>query len=213
MPIIDDEALVLDHHRFRDRDLVLAVLCRHHGVQRGILRGARSGKAPAAAAAQVLSHVHVSLYQKPTADLATYRHIELITSSFGLTSELESSTAAAVVSELLLTYFPPAEASERAFRLGLTSLEALLGGADTDTVVAYAEYWALALGGVLGPPDPESSPLDPSSFEFFSHCRRFSISEIQMKVPGEAARWLDKRAREEAERPLRALTFYRRLEA
>ena len=93
----------------------------------------------------------------------TYRSIELITSSFGLTSELERSAAAAVVAELLLTYFPPAEASERAFRLGLTSLEALLGHADTDTVIAYAEYWALALGGVLGPPDSESLSSDGSS--------------------------------------------------
>ena len=210
VPIIDDEALVLDHHRFRDRDLVLAVICRHHGVQRGILRRARSGKAPAAAAAQILSHVHVSLFQKPTAELATYRHIELIRSSFGLTTQLERSAAGAVVAELLLTYFPPSESSERAFRLGLKSLEALLENTASDTVVAYAQYWTLALGGVLGPPEAGSSPLDHASLEFLSQCRRRGVAEIEDPVPAAAARWLDQRAREEAERPLRALTFYRR---
>ena len=45
MPTIEDQALVLDHHPFGDRHLVLAVLTHRSGVQRGILRRARGGKA------------------------------------------------------------------------------------------------------------------------------------------------------------------------
>jgi len=147
--ILDDEALVLDHHPFRDRHLLLTVLSRHHGVQRGILRRARGGKAPAAAAAQVLSRVQVSLYQKASAELATFRHIDLMTSSFPLARDLARSTAAAVVAELLLTFCPPGEPVERSFRLGVSCLEALLEDKEADTVVSYAEFWILALGGVL----------------------------------------------------------------
>ena len=118
-----------------------------------------------------------------------------------------------VVAELLLTYFPPAEPSERAFRLGRSALDALRAGHDADIVVSYSIYWTLALGGVLGPPEAEHSPLDQTSLEFLARCRRRSVSEISGPVPEAASRWLDQRAREEAERPLRALTFYRRVGA
>ena len=48
---VADDALVLDHHPYRDRHLILAVLTRGSGVQRGVLRRARGGKTPPAAAA------------------------------------------------------------------------------------------------------------------------------------------------------------------
>mgnify|MGYP001820574678 CR=1 FL=1 len=180
-------------------------------MQRGVLHRARSGKAPAAAAAQILSHVHVSLYQRPAAELATFRQIELITSSFPLTSTLEGSSASAVVAEMLLTFFPPADASEKAFRLGLSCLESLLEGCSPEVVVSYVQYWALALGGVLGPPETENSPLDSQSIEFLEACRKSKVSSIPGLVPNKAAGWLDERVRDEAERPLRALAFHRRL--
>jgi len=209
--IIDDEALVLDHHRFRDRDLVLAVLCHHHGVQRGVLRRARGGKAPAAAAAQILSRVQVSLYQKATAELATFRHIDLITSSFPLASDLARSPAAAVVAELLLTFCPLGEPVERSFRLGVSCLDALLEGTAADTVVSYAEFWSLALGGVLPPPETIASALGRRGQAFLASCRLQPVGQAPCAVPPDAAAWLDQRVREEAERPMRALSFYRDL--
>jgi hypothetical protein len=207
--IIDDEALVLDHHPFRDRHLILAVLGRHHGVQRGVLRRARGGKAPPAAAAQILSLVEVSLYQKATADLATFRHIDLLRSSFPLASDLVRAPAAAVVAELLLTFCPPGEPAERSFRLGVSCLNALLEGKEADTVVSYAEFWSLALGGVLPPPKMIAAALGRMGHAFLAACRRRSVMEAPSAVPQDAARWLDQRVREEAERPLRALDFFR----
>jgi recombinational DNA repair protein (RecF pathway) len=209
--IIDDEALVLDHHPFRDRHLILAVLTHHHGVQRGVLRRARGGKAPPAAAAQILSLIQVSLYQKATADLATFRHIDLLTSSFPLASDLARSTASAVVAELLLTFCPPGEPAERSFRLGVSCLDALLEGKEADTVVSYAEFWSLALGGVLPPPEAIATALGERGQVFLVSCRRQPVREAPSAVPQDAAGWLDQRVREEAERPMRALSFYREL--
>ena len=211
MAIIDDEALVLDHHPFRDRHLILAVLTHHHGVQRGVLRRARGGKAPPAAAAQILSLIQVSLYQKATADLATFRHIDLLTSSFPLASDLARSTASAVVAELLLTFCPPGEPAERSFRLGVSCLDALLEGKEADTVVSYAEFWSLALGGVLPPPEAIATALGERGQVFLVSCRRQPVREAPSAVPPDAAGWLDQRVREEAERPMRALSFYREL--
>ena len=209
MPIIDDEALVLDHHRYRDRHLILAVMTRRSGVQRGVLRQARGGKAPAAAAAQILSHVQVSLYQRPQAELATFRHIDLLTSSYPLTRDLAKSTAAAVIAELLATFCPPGEEMEKSFRLGVASLEALLAGVAAETVVSYAQFWSLALGGVLPPPEMIGNSLGGAEFQTLAAFRRLPVTELPGRVLPRAARWLDQKVREEAERPLRALDFFR----
>ncbi len=211
MAIIDDEALVLDHHPFRDRHLILAVLSRHHGVQRGVLRRARGGKAPPAAAAQILSKVQVSLYQKANADLATFRHIDLLRSSFPLASDLARSLAAAVVAELLLTFCPPGEPVERSYRLGISCLDALLEGKEADIIVSYAEFWSLALGGVLPAPETTADSLGGRGQVFLAACRQRPVMETPSAVPLDAASWLDQRVREEAERPLRALNLYREL--
>ena len=209
MPIIEDEALVLDHSPFGDRHLVLTVLTHRFGVQRGVLRGARSGKAPTAAAAQIMSRVHVSLFQKPEAELATYRHLDLVTSSFPLTRELDRSAAAAVVAELLATYCPPAEPSERAFRLGISCLEALLEEAPADTVVAYTEFWVLALGGVLPQGKTIAETLGREDAGLLASFRNKAVNEVPTSVSPSVSRWLDEQVRNEAERPLRALSFYR----
>ncbi len=209
VPTIEDEALVLDHHPFGDRHLVLTVLTHRSGVQRGVLRGARGGKAPTAAAAQIMSLVHVGLFQKPEAELATYRHLDLVTSSFPLTRELGRSVAAAVVAELLITFCPPGQPSERAFRLGVSCLEALLEETPADTVVAYAEFWVLSLGGVLPPGTTIAETLDRDSAGLLTAFRNKAVKEVPTTVTPTVSRWLDSHVREEAERPLRALSFYR----
>jgi len=209
--IIDDDALVLDHHPFRDRHLVVAVLTRRNGVQRGVLRRARGGKAPPAGAAQILSRVQVSLYQKQSAELATFRHIDLVTSSYTLASDLQRSAAAAVVAELLLTFCPPGEEAERMFRLGGAALDSLLGGTDAGLVVAYCEFWALVLGGVFPSEKMIGEALTEQDVEFLAACRRRPVTEVSDPVPPGVAVWLDRRAREAAEQPLRALSFLREL--
>jgi hypothetical protein len=209
VPTIEDEALVLDHYPFGDRHLVLTVLTRHSGVQRGVLRRARGGKAPAAAAAQIMSLVHVGLFQRADAELATYRHLDLVTSSFPLTRELGRSAAAAVVAELLLTFFPPAEPSERAFRLGASCLDALLAGVPADTVVSYAQFWTLSLGGVLPPGSEIEKALAEEGVAELAGYRRQKVTEVSGRALPAVSSWLDRLLREEAERPLRALAFYR----
>ena len=209
MPVIEDDALVLDHHPFGDRHLVLTVLTHHTGVQRGVLRRARGGKAPAAAAAQIMSLVHVGLFQKPEAELATYRHLDLVKSSFPLTRELGAAAAAAVVAELLITYCPPAEPSERAFRLGVSCLDALLEEIPADTVVAYAEFWVLALGGILPPEELIAESLDKNAAGLLAAFRKKALHEIPRTVTPTVSKWLDGLVREGAERSLRALSFYR----
>lgn len=209
MATIDDDALVLDHHPYRDRHLILAVLTRANGVQRGVLRRARGGKTPLAGAAQVLSHVRATLSYRPHAELADFRQLELITSSFPLARDLATSAAGSVVAELLATYCPLDEPAEKSFRLGVAALDALLSERPATVVVAYVQYWTLALGGVLADPESIAGEIGRRDAEFLTACRRQSLADVAGPVPIAAARWLDRRVRDEAERPLRALSFFR----
>ncbi len=207
---IDDEALVLDTYPYSDRHLIVSVLTRRFGVHRGVLRRARGGKAPAAAIAQVLTRVRLGLAYRPQAELADIRHFDLITSSFPLSSDLARSTAAAVVAELLATFCPAGEPDERSFRLGIACLEGLLQDADPATVVAYAQFWTLTLGGVFPPHESITAALGETS-RILAFYRSQPVGAVPPPSP-EIARWLDQRVREEAERPLRALGFFRSLD-
>jgi hypothetical protein len=209
VPSHDDDALILDHHPFKDRHLIVAALTRSHGVIRGVLRSARGGKAPTAGSVQILSEVRLSFFRKPTAELATLQRVDLLTSSFPLTADFRRSTAAAVAAELLLTFCPLDEPAPRRYRLGAAALAALLAGCDPERVVAYVQFWVLSLGGLMPPlEDLEGEPA-ADELAFLIGCRRLSLSELELEVPAAAARRLDAMVRHDAERPLRALDFYR----
>lgn len=209
VPTFDDDALILDHHPFKDRHLIVAALTRSHGVIRGVLRSARGGKSPLAGSIQILSEVRMSFFRNPRAELATFQHVDLTTSSYPLAKDFRLSTAGAVVAELLLTFCPEDEPAPRRYRLGASALGALLEAVDPDRVVAYVQYWVLQLGGLM--PPPETLDRDPAAdeFAFIIACRRVPLAELDLKVPASAVRRLDGMVRSHAERPLRALDFYR----
>jgi DNA repair protein RecO (recombination protein O) len=209
MPAVEDHALILDHHPFKDRHLIVAALTRSHGVIRAVLRSARGGKSPTAGSVQVLSEVRLSFFRRPTAELATINGVDLLTSSFGLTSDLRSTAASAVVAELLLTFCPPDEPAPRRFRLGVSALTALLDTVDPDRVVAYVQFWVLQLGGLMPPPEDFDQEPTADDLAFIIACRRVPLGELDLEVPARVARRLDAMVRAEAERPLRALDFFR----
>ena len=98
--------------------MLVTLLTQETGLMRGVLRRARGGKAPQAAAVQVLSLIHVTGHIGHRADLATFREVDLITSSYPLATELDRATAAAVIAELLITFCPLEEPAPRRYRLG-----------------------------------------------------------------------------------------------
>jgi DNA repair protein RecO (recombination protein O) len=239
VPLIDDDALILDSHPFRERHLIISALTRRHGTLRGVLRGARGGKTPKASATQVLSLVHMSAALSSRAELASIRQVSLLRSSFPLAASLDRAAAAAVVAELLATFCPPGEPAELHFRLGAAVLEGLLEGIEPDTAIAYAQVWTLHLGGVLPPLDrcascgstlageprlraedghalcpacapPGTPELDAAALGWLVRVRRLPVTQVPDPVPVQVKAWLDRIERREAERPVRALDFFRR---
>ena len=198
---------MIDSLPFRERDLILSLLTPSAGVVRGVLRGARGGKNPTAGATQLLSLVRMVAFHAPHAEMATVRQVDLTTSSFPLAADLERATAAAVAAELLTTFCPQGEPAPRRFRLGVAALNALLGGTDPATVVAYLQVWNLWLGGLM--PPLQETDLSEEDRAFLLSCRSRPVSEIIEKPPRAVVGWLDRTVRAAAERPLRALDFLR----
>lgn len=209
MPTFDDDALILDHHPFKDRHLIVAALTRSHGVIRGVLRSARGGKSPLAGSTQILSEVRLSFFRKAHAELATFQRVDLTTSSYPLATDFRLSTASAVVAELLLTFCPEDEPAPRRYRLGAAALGALLEAVDPDRVIAYVQYWVLQLSGLMPPPEALDGDPGADEFAFIIACRRVPLAELDLGLPASAAQRLDAMIRLHADRPLRALDFYR----
>lgn len=238
MPSFTDDAVVLASSPYGDRHLVLTVLTRRHGAVRGVLRGARGGRAPKTSATQILSAVRITAFQGPHAELATFKALELEQSSFPLASRLESAAAASVVAELLVTFCPVSEPAERRFRLGRSTLDAMLAGCDPRTAVAYVQFWVLVLGGVFptldrcgrcgteldatlkvhptdhhpvcsGCAPADAEELGVGSLRFLAACQQLPVAEVPGPPPRRLQRWLDRVVQGEAARSLKALESFR----
>ena len=237
----NEAAIVLEPRPYRERDLLLTVLGETHGVIRGVLRGARGKRhARGAASAQLLSLVTISWFQRPSAELATFTALELERSSFPLASDVSRSATAAAVAELLLTFCPAGEPAPRHFRLARGLLEALLGPAPPETVLAYALVWILRLGGVFPEPGvcgacgqptggrvrlepgtghplcqacaPDgAASLAPAALAFLEASRNLGPDGELPVAPRGLLHWLQRLARQEAHRPLRALDVLEKL--
>ena len=108
MSTFSDDALVLHTAPYRDRHQIVAMLTPNRGVVRGVLRNARGGKRPLAAATQVLSLIRFSAYRAPQAELATFREVHLVRSSFNLSKNLPSAAAAAAIAAAISVSGPVA---------------------------------------------------------------------------------------------------------
>ncbi len=241
MERFSEAAVVLDARPYRERDLLLSALGENSGLLRGVLRGARGRRhARGMAAAQVLSEVVLSGFQRPSAELATFTEIEVVRSSFPLGRDLARAATAAAAAELLLTFCQPGEPLPRHFRLARGLLSALLGEAPPRTVLAYALVWSLRLGGVfpepgvcsacrepIAPPlhlsgatghplcdrcaPPGSATLGADALRFLEASRSAAPTQPLPPPPEGLLRWLERLARDEAHRRLRALEAWRTL--
>jgi hypothetical protein len=212
------DGLILDARSYRDRHQIVAVLTGEFGQLRGVWRNVRGGRAPQGATTQVLSVVRVSAYRGAAADLATFRSIDLVRSSFPLASSLERSSAGAAVAETLTIFCPQEEPAPRRLRLGVAALEALLSGVDPGVVVSYVQFWCLRLGGFL--PDGDDSqaweaaggrPLSAEQLTILGQFLNTPPTELSGVLEPALERWLDDAVRQHAESPLRALAFHRRM--
>jgi DNA repair protein RecO (recombination protein O) len=200
VPARVSESLVIRTYPLKEADLVVNFFTRDQGKLRGVAKRARRPKSCFGAGLERLSHVRMAYFQRETRELVNLDSCELIQSQFGLASDYRAGIALDYFAEVSDQLLPPAEPSERFFRLLLAVLEALRNhtAAGPWCAVTYFSLWAARLSGWLPELDVclgcGSLLDDPEAPEraFFSrgwaglicgHCRR------SMGMLGAASAW------------------------
>jgi DNA repair protein RecO (recombination protein O) len=122
---------------------------------RGVARRARRPKSIFGAGLERLSLVRMAYFQRENRELVNLDSCELVRSLFGVSSEYAAGVVLDYMSEVTDQLLPPAEPSERHFRLLVAVLEHL--GAELEAgrggsiwkAALYFSLWAVRLGGFL----------------------------------------------------------------
>ncbi len=83
MALVSTTAFILKLDPLSEKDLVVALLTKDHGVVRAAVRGAR-GRSKRAAALQLLTEVSLTYFRKEGADLARVDGLEIVKSAYDL---------------------------------------------------------------------------------------------------------------------------------
>jgi DNA repair protein RecO (recombination protein O) len=130
-------------------------LTRDQGKLRGVARRARRPKSAFGAGLERLSLVRMFYFQRENRELVNLDSCELVRSQFGVSSDYAAGVVLDYLSEATEELLPPAEPSERHFRLLAAVLEhvgaELAAGRDGAVWKAalYFSLWAVRLGGFL----------------------------------------------------------------
>ena len=151
VPARVSEALILRTFPLKESDLIVSFLTRDQGKLRGVARRARRPKSPFGSGLERLSHVKLYYFQRETRELVNLDSCELIHSQFSLAPDYAAGVALDVMAEVSEQLLPPAEPSERFFRLLVAVLD-FLRTREAEGVwqtVNYFLLWAVRLSGIL----------------------------------------------------------------
>lgn len=158
MPARFSEALVLRTYPLKEADLIVSFFTRDQGKLRGVAKRARRPKSSFGSGLERLSHVKMYYFQRETRELVNLDSCELIHSQFTLASDYAAGVALDFIAEVSEQLLPPAEPSEKYFRLLLAVLDYLRarGSQGAWQGVSYFLLWAVKLSGFL--PELRVSP-------------------------------------------------------
>lgn len=158
MAVQASESFVLRTYPFQEADLIVSFFTRDQGKLRGVAKRARKPKSSFGSGLERLSQVKMFYYQRENRELVNLSSCELIQSQFGLSDDYAAGIALDYLAEVAEHLLPPAEPSERFFRLLMTILEHLRANPENGLwpAVTYFSLWAVRLSGLL--PELHVSP-------------------------------------------------------
>jgi DNA repair protein RecO len=181
MSLVSTTAFVLKLDPLSEKDLVVALLTKDHGVVRAAVKGAR-GRSKRAAALQLLTEVSLTYFRKEGADLARVDGIEIVTSAFDLASRAGSAMILPYLAESALTFVPESEQGGEVYRLVRHVLDALVSGVPSILAARYFEVWLLRFAGVL--PEEEAPEAVRT---LIRSMRKKPLDVLSLKPPTAAA--------------------------
>jgi DNA repair protein RecO (recombination protein O) len=168
VPLYTADALILRTYKLGEADRIVVFLTRDRGKKRGVAKGARRPRSRFAGSLEPLTEARVAYFERERRELVGLNFAEPIRSPLTLmrpTSPAGRTRGVSAVpvdeaafgyvgyfAELLDEWAQEADADERLYRLGTSTLGALADGAPVEPLARYFEYWLLRLQGVY----PES---------------------------------------------------------
>lgn len=177
MPAQASEAFIFRTYPFKEGDLIVSFFTRDQGKLRGVARRARKPKNSFGAGLERLSRVTMSYYQRENRELVNLNSCDVLDSQFGLAGEYGANLALDYMAEVSENILPPAEPSERFFRLLVAVLRYLHSNPTSGVwpAVNYFSLWAVRLTGIL--PDLRVSAESRQIAEEMMHTPIGQLSE------------------------------------
>lgn len=193
MPLYTADALILRTYKLGEADRIVVFLTRDRGKKRGVAKGARRPRSPFLGALEPLTETRVAYFEKERRELVGLNFAETIQSPLRFVGPAATGSCAREVArdgalgyvgyfaELLDEWAQEADADERLYRLGTSTLNALAAGAPVEPLARYFEYWLLRLQGVY----PESQgTLSDGAMAFLAASRGLGpdrVSELPVE--------------------------------
>lgn len=136
----------------REKDRIVTFLTEHSGKKRGVARGARRLQSVYAGALEPMSEAEILYFEKESRDLHRIDSVEVVRSSFSLTTSLPRALLLPALAESLIVFVEDSDPSEKFFRLARHCVDALFADADPRTIAAYFDVWILRLTGIFPSP-------------------------------------------------------------
>jgi len=149
MPTDRAEAIVLRTSALGEQDKLVSLLTRDKGVIRGVAKGARKFGNRFGSSLEPASHITVHFYEKERRELVTISGCDLVQSFFEICSDPSTSFTLAYFAELVEEFLPARFREDVAFRLLLSTLQALQARGDARFLARYFEAWILMINGFL----------------------------------------------------------------
>src|SRR5688572_21892011 len=144
MPLRESESIIVKTYNLAEADRIVVLFTREFGMIRGVAKGARRLKSKFGSSLEPFSEVRVEYFEKEERELVSIQNADLLRSSFGTASDLESLETYSYIADLLVTFAPPHDPNERLYRMVRAALSAdLHQRVDHQALRLYAEVWVL----------------------------------------------------------------------
>ncbi|MFI4883225.1 MAG: DNA repair protein RecO [Phycisphaerales bacterium JB064] len=138
MPPLHDDAICLRHSEWSETSQLATLLCREHGLVRGLARGSRRERSAFSGGFELLARGHVVFFEKPTRELANITAWDLNHTHAQLRTDLPSLWAAMFAVDLMQRALPVREPHPRSFDELATLLAMPTIGFDALTTYQWA---------------------------------------------------------------------------
>lgn len=139
MPPIHDDAICLRHSEWSETSQHATLLCREHGLVRGLARGSRRERSAFSGGFELLARGRVVFYEKPTRELANITAWDLTHTHGQLRGDLQSLWRGMFAVDLMQRALPVREPHPRSF----DELASLLARQAIDMESLARYQWAL----------------------------------------------------------------------